>query len=197
MFRMFRPEILRIVSFDPGSNTLGAAVLAYDLEDESLSLVEVQTLDGHRNARIDLDYARLHGDRIGRLKSHYRVLKRFFHRTQPHIVVSEGPFMAKHAAAYAALVETVTYIRFALEEYREDIPLELIDPPTVKMGVGAAGNADKDAVKKCVLGIEYLRNPNSIDLNRLDEHSIDAIAVGLTRVKKYCDYLKEARHAYA
>jgi Holliday junction resolvasome RuvABC endonuclease subunit len=194
---MYRPEILRVISIDPGSDTLGVAVLAYDLEDEILSLVEVQTLQGHRNARIDPDYAKLHGDRVGRLKSHYRILSKLFLRTQPHVVVSEGPFMARHAAAYAALVEAITYIRFALEEYRTDLRLDVIDPPTVKMGVGAAGNADKDTVRKCILSLDFLANPNGINLETLDEHSIDAIAVGITRLKNYGVYLKGAHHANA
>jgi len=186
-----------MVSIDPGSDTMGVTVLAYDLEDEILSLVEVQTLQGHRNAKIDPDYARLHGNRIGRLKSHYRVLRQFFQRVQPHVVVSEGPFMAQHASAYAALVESITYIRFALEEYRTDIRLDLIDPPTVKIGVGASGNAGKDEVKEHVLALDFLNNPNGIDLPSLDEHSIDSIAVGITRIKRYELELKEVHRAHA
>ena len=173
-----KPEPFRIVSIDPGSDTLGLAHFDYDFNTRLLSLVEVETLQGHRNAKIDPEFAETHGNRIARLRSHRRVLERYFTRVKPHKVISEAPFMGQHAAAYAALVECIAYIRFALEYYDDTVPLVLIDPPTVKNGVGAPGNADKDRMRQAVL--EASKHPPFINLTVLDEHSIDAIAVGLT-----------------
>ena len=178
-----KPEPFRIVSIDPGSDTLGLAHFDYDFNTRLLSLVEVETLQGHRNAKIDPEFAETHGNRIARLRSHRRVLERYFTRVKPHKVISEAPFMGQHAAAYAALVECIAYIRFALEYYDDTVPLVLIDPPTVKNGVGAPGNADKDRMRQAVLEASKhppFINPSRIDLTVLDEHSIDAIAVGLT-----------------
>jgi Holliday junction resolvasome RuvABC endonuclease subunit len=191
-------EPLRLVAIDPGSDTLGVALFHFNLVTYRIELKEVETLLGHRNAKIDPEFAATHGDRIARLRSHKRVLYRYFERTKPHRLVSEAPFMGKHAAAYAALVECCTYIRQALETYDTEIPYRQIDPPTVKRGIGAMGNADKEAVKKQLLKVTHVfDNYSGKELADLDEHSIDAIAVGLTELLRMTGQYLEKPYASA
>lgn len=196
MIDVFKPESYRIIGIDPGSDTLGIAFMELNLLEGKLHLVKVETLQGHRNARIDPEYAKIHGDRAARLRSHYRILIKVFESYRPHVVISEAPFMARHAAAYAALVECVTYIRFALGIYDRELPLDVIDPPTVKKTVGAMGNADKEQVRAALLKMRVFDNPNEINMEALDEHSIDAIAVALVKAIPLLSYLKEGIHVH-
>ena len=69
----------------------------------------------------------------------------------------------------------------ALHLWDDYKPLYMIDPPSVKKAVGAQTRGDKDAVKKA---IKLIKELEMVNFNNLDEHSIDATAVG------YCELLR-------
>jgi Holliday junction resolvasome RuvABC endonuclease subunit len=181
----------RIVGIDPGTDTLGAAWLEVDLVRKAIILIEAHTFDGTRMAKRYSWISPLHGDRTARLMAHEENLYLFFEYVKPHVVASEAPYMRKFPQAFQALVECMTFIRRALFRYDEYIVLEPVDPPTAKMAVGMTikKGSTKDDVKRAVLALKTLENPMGIDLEQLDEHSIDAIAVGYWRAKLILDLL--------
>ncbi len=186
------PHVLRVVGIDPGTVTLGYAVIDLDMETQAITLREVATLDGHQNARVNRDLIEVHGDRKSRLHAHKSTLTRLFTRTQPYSVITETPFMKRRMpTAFAALTECVVYIHMALYNYRTDIELYGVDPPTAKMAVGATGRAEKDEVRDAILKLDWLENPDAIDIASLDEHSTDAIAIAIYRVLVLKGYLNE------
>jgi Holliday junction resolvasome RuvABC endonuclease subunit len=128
-----------------------------------------------------------HSARFARLHSHYVNLRMTFEYTRPVIVVCESPFFnAKRPQAYGALVETLSAVRRALWEYDPYMQLYLIDPPRVKRAVGAAGNAGKDDMRTAVLKLaQELRYQGPVPLECIDEHSIDAIAVGYSKLVEF------------
>lgn len=187
MVDLMGPSSFRVLGIDPGTDTMGMACLVVDLEDHSVILEQVMTLQGHRNAKYTPSVTQTHGERIGRLYAHRQALARQFQHYRPHVVVSEAPFMGRFPAAYAALVECVVFIRFALFDYDPTMQLLMVDPPTAKMAVGVSGKSkDKNEVME---GIERLvaegklKNPHDIPIRELDEHSTDSIAVGWTQVQ--------------
>lgn len=173
----------RIIGIDPGSDTLGFAVLEIDLLSGESQLLEASTFSGY-DLRFELPHVlEIHGARHARIWGHQQNLERQFKIHRPDTVLSESPFMGKFPQAFATLTEVMTAIRRSIYLYDPLMPLETVDPPTVKQAVGVkAKKTDKNDVKIGLLKIDWLNNPHEIDLESLDEHSVDAICVALTKI---------------
>jgi hypothetical protein len=175
----------RIVGIDPGTDTLGASVLDVDLATREVLLLESNTFEGARLAQNYSNVAAVHGDRLARLIAHEDNLYGYFVYLQPHSVIAESPFLRKFPQAFAALTECISHIRRAVLRYDPFMPFLQIDPPTVKLAAGVKHKGStKDDVKR---GLQQLiangsiLNPNAIDIEALDEHSVDSIMVAYTR----------------
>lgn len=180
------PTPFRIVGVDPGTDTLGAATLdVYLGTTGQVCLVEVRTFSGEQLARHYRHVEDIHGSRVARLLAHEDNLHGYFCYTQPHCIISESPYLGRFPQAYAALTECVGSIRRAVMRYNAFMPLLLIDPPTVKLAVGVKGRGTtKDDVKqglKQLIASGKLDNPFQVDIDALDEHSVDAIVVAYVR----------------
>lgn len=170
---------LRILGIDPGTTTMGMAVLDWPLPTDTFTVEYAYTLvanDNHPHYRAMAD---LHGNRTARLQQQADTLREILHLYQPHVVVAESPFMGRFAQSYGALMECVQVIRGVLLDYDFQIPLRLVDPPSVKKGVGVklGRKTDKEDVRRALAARTDLTW--KVALETLDEHSVDAIAVGL------------------
>lgn len=178
-----------MIGIDPGSDTLGVAVLKFDLQTLQIVSSRAWTLNGTRQGRGTWITA-LHGDRLGRIHSHRHELERIFHMVRPLSIASESPFMSRRMpGAYGALVEVICAVREAALAYDAERPLNMIDPPTVKRAVGVSGKTGgpegKKLMQQAALAMsETLHYDGDIPFHLLDEHSIDALAVA------YCHYLQ-------
>lgn len=172
-------EPYRIVSIDPGTDTLGTAVLDIDLDQRQVAVAEVYTFHGSRLQRLFPLVVSVHGERMARLMAHEENLLSFFNYARPHGIVSESPYMGRFPSAFAALTECVSAIRRAVHRYDPLMPLHVVDPSTVKKNVGVKGTSgDKSAMARAIANLPDLKNPSQIPFAELDEHSVDAIAVG-------------------
>lgn len=174
----------RILSIDPGTDTLGIAILDVDVLNLSVYLTYATTLHGAKGARNYPHISDTFGNRQAKFHSHKLQIARILRESRPNCVISEAPFMGRFPQAFEALVECLYMLREVVAEYNPSLCLESIDPPTVKKAVGVTGKGGgKDPVKKCVLALDKLINTSGIDLTTLDEHAIDAIAVGCYKLK--------------
>lgn len=174
----------RIVGIDPGTDTMGVAAIEVDLATRSVTLVEVQTLNGTQSSREYPNMIQVHGNLSARLWAHEQSLYGYFKYFEPHSVIAESPFMRKFPQAYAALTLCMNTIQRALHRFDPFIPLLTVDPPTVKLVVGVKGKGTtKDDVARGLMKLAYLQNPYNIDISSLDEHSVDAIVVALVRAE--------------
>ena len=172
----------RIVALDPGTAALGVAVIDVDPETGHLYVNHATTLDVLKEAQRYPQIAALHGDRVSKLHALERALVRIFLAWKPDQIVSEAPYMGRFPQAYAALVECVTSIRRAVMSYDRTLPLPTIDPATVKKSVGVSGKSgDKSAMLSAIQSRDDLTL--CVNLSDLDEHAIDAIAVGYAHYK--------------
>lgn len=177
----------RIVGLDPGTDTFGAACLDLDLGTKQLELVEVNTFSGEQLSRSLPYVAQVYGDRTARLMAHEQNLLGYFKYLQPHCIISESPFLGRFPQAFAALTECVSAIRRAVMQYDGFMPLLVVDPPTVKLAVGVKGKGKtkddvKDGLQKLIASGKLL-NTVGVDIDALDEHSVDAIVVAYTRAE--------------
>lgn len=178
-----------IVGIDPGSDTLGVGILYVDLRTWQIVSSEAFTLNGTRNGRGSF-VTEVHGDRHGRIDSHREELTRVFRLVNPFSLACEAPFISRRRPqAFGALTEVVCAVRAAAMAYDAWRPLEMIDPPTVKRAVGVSGKTGGPEGKKlmlqAVLAMQQVFCYNGpVEMQKLDEHSIDALAVA------YCHYIQ-------
>ncbi|MGF6604351.1 Holliday junction resolvasome RuvABC endonuclease subunit [Paraburkholderia sp. GAS448] len=176
---------ISLVGIDPGSVHLGTAVLRVDLATLQIAGTTAHTFNGNTLSTA-LWTSQLFGERAGRIASLEDALVSLFRNVEPYMVACEAPFInLRRPQAYGVLTEVICGVRRAVMRYDAWKPLYLIDPASVKTAVGAKGNADKGAVKNALLRLPELHYDGNIPLRLLDEHGIDAIAVGYSHWKAW------------
>lgn len=181
-------SVVSIVGLDPGSETLGAAVLYVDMLSWQIIGSEAYTFKGSKLAGKDDWTTEVHGNRLGRIAAHEENLLAFFRYYRPLAIASESPFFNRlHPSAFGPLMEVISAIRSAAMQYDLWKQVYLIDPPSVKNAVGVhggrGGEEGKRLMKQAVLVLApVFRYSGPTPLDQLDEHSIDALAVA------YCRY---------
>jgi Holliday junction resolvasome RuvABC endonuclease subunit len=175
----------QILGIDPGSSTLGISCMSIDVHTLEIVCTQAITFTASK-LQINPWMEQIHSPRFARISAHKENIKRILQHCLPVAVVCESPFYnPTRPQAYGALVETLDAIRQAVWEHDQCMPLDLIDPPTVKRCVGGKGNADKDEMKKLVLNLPDLNFIGPSSLLEIDEHSIDAIAVCYSKIMQY------------
>lgn len=174
--------LFRILGVDPGSDTMGVAVIELNMLTGSIGLLEANTYSGHALMKTVPHVLEVHGPRTARLWGHQENMERLFRLHHPQMVVSESPFLGRFPQAFAALTECISAIRRAVYMFDPLMPLLQVDPPTVKLAVGVkARGTDKDDVKRALIKATFYENTGGLDIASLDEHSVDAICVALTK----------------
>jgi len=179
------PRTAVIVGIDPGSDKLGFCTITFDIETMQIVKTTARTLVGSKLMPSHSWAAELHGDRLVRIVALKEAIIELLREANPIQITIESPFYnSKRPMAFQALVQVLTALTEAVIEYDVWKTPFLIDPPTVKKAVGAAGNADKFKVRDSVLALPNLFFEGPVPLEEIDEHSIDAIAVAYARLKE-------------
>lgn len=172
----------KLIGIDPGSN-MGIAILELNENFTPISL-KAFTIKSNINLNTISDLELLHTSRYFRLKNQRLRLLNLFLVNEPIAVACETPyFNARMPTAFSSLVETLSTIKQALIDYNEFMELYGIDPSTIKKNVGANGIAKKDSIKISVSNLEIVKLLDG-DLEKLDEHAIDAIAIVFSLFKQ-------------
>lgn len=182
----------RVMGIDPGSDTLGIAILELDVLAFTTTLLYATTLKASRELKHVDTWLDQYGGLETKINCHRHFLARHLTYFHPNSVISESPFLGRFPRAFEALVLCLSMIRQSVREYDPFIELEVVDPPTAKKAVGASGRGgDKDAVRYAVMQHPKIQNASGFDYDYFDEHAIDAIAVAAHKVNRLCaDYLK-------
>ena len=177
-------NIAKIVGIDPGTETLGIAIIHFNIDDFRIVQCEAATYKGSNLLSNDFTRA-LFGDRYTRIEAHRYNLYKILIQEQPLIIGCESPFISRRfPQAGLALTEVVCAIRAAVRLYDLFKPLYSVTPPEAKKAVGAKVNKDKSEVQRSILKIKELTSTALMPLNLLDEHSIDALAVAYCLLKQ-------------
>jgi len=175
--------IYRILSIDPGSYNLGFAVIDIDVALRTATVVNAGTFYSKGAPEQWQFLAEIQGERFTRFHYLYQAVSDLLVQTQPQWVISEAPYLGKFLQAYEALVECLSMVRQAVYHYNPALPLETVDPPSVKKAVGASGRSkDKDIVRVALSQMSKLHWRDTT-INTLDEHAIDAVAVGCYKIR--------------
>lgn len=177
-------ETFKILSIDPGSSNLGFSFMEYNFETNKSTLLESNTIIARGNDskyRNLIDYHEERQVRLFILKDSIIDLLREY---KPDVVIAESNYMGRFVSGFVPLVECVLLIRMALYEYNPFLKLYMVDPSTVKINIGMKRikGTTKDDVKKALIESKKI-DFNGFNPDDLDEHAIDAIAIGIWYVE--------------
>jgi Holliday junction resolvasome RuvABC endonuclease subunit len=170
---------LRVLGIDPGTTTLGVAALYWDIDNNKIHVDSAFTLQANDRLLGYQAITEVHGSRISRFYQQADELNAIFHNIRPHAVIAEAPYMGRFAQSFGALTECVLNIRQTLFNYDSSMPLLQVDPTTVKktVGVHKGKMSDKEDVRRALR--ERTDISWGVDLELLDEHSVDAVAIAM------------------
>lgn len=170
---------LRIMGIDPGTENLGMSLGVCDFMTPNYTIIDACTFDVKSLIHKSHGYLVEHQSRnIAMYTSVYKLVYQAIHDLQPDLVICESPYMDKRfPLSYMLLSLCTQAVQQAVKDYSIFVQFETIDPASAKMGVGAKGNnGDKNLMRNAVLNNAHIKGV--IDLNLLDEHAIDSIAIG-------------------
>jgi len=170
----------RIMGIDNGSNTVGGVIVDHDLMTRVSTVIHARTVQADKTA-----YERHSGIRAARdnLAARLLVIDDFIYEMldefDPHIVGCESPFMHLHAQSFAVLTTCLNLIDRRVYTYDPTIEFAKIPPGRAKKSVCPKGKYrnDKDLIRQFILDDPLIVAGEGVDLEALDEHSIDGIAV--------------------
>lgn len=170
-------SLVSLIGIDPGTTLLGIGIIRVDLYTKQIVSSDAVTLKAKK--LIDSSWmGDVHGERFSRISALGQEMVNIFTREHMFQIACESPFFNPgRPNAFGALVEIMTVIRQSVEIYDPWIPLNTVDPPSVKNAVGAKGGAGKDPVKEGVLKLTDINYQGDIPLVDVDEHSVDGLAV--------------------
>lgn len=179
--------IINMISIDPGSNTCGVAIYELDTGNKKINSIQAFTIEVERlndNSGLHLDIST---DRFIKILKLCSCIKTIIENSNACIVVSEAPFFNRFMPmAYGSLLEIVSSINRTVHETGNQIVFTSYAPQQVKMSLNAAGMKGKDIIKEKLKDIPEVYSKIIGEYNLLDEHSIDAIAVGYTFLIQKC-----------
>lgn len=176
-------EPYRIIAIDPGTDTMGISLFEMP-PSGGIQVTYSNTFRATPYLKTREDVVACKGARIARLEIHAMNLDKLFRHFEPHAIAVETPFMHRFPEAYAALVECFNTIRDVAYQYNPTMRLIHISPIEAKKSIGSKiAKGTKDDVRKAVLALSDV-SWLGVDPTRLDEHSIDSIAVGYCFCKR-------------
>jgi len=164
-----------LIGIDPGNNT-GLALFeiytdTFEIKNISTSVVVLNTLV-HTEEELLMNRNIILGNLCVRLAETY----------DPNIMAMEAAFLnSRFPKAVMQLSQYTSTVEQAFYCYNKFIKLFKYPPKYVKKAIGAGGNADKDGMTVAVANISELSS--KIDLSRVTEHEIDALAIGYITIQ--------------
>ncbi|QNI21111.1 holliday junction resolvase [Vibrio phage vB_pir03] len=190
MLTGFSEDDLRIVAIDPGINTCGFAVLSISMETFEISILDAYTVKSNSFVTQNKMFAMIHGDKAAKLHGLEEHIHTLCERCEPYMVTSEAPFMGRFAAAFGALKEVTMVLRKGSYRYDFMMPFMFIEPTPVKKHMKVKGtSSDKNLMTVALSKRTDLVWADTIVFDNLDEHSVDAVSVGLYHVDRIREQL--------
>lgn len=176
---------IRMVAIDPGLINCGIAIFNLNYSLKCVERIEGFTLT---NDRL-FNFAGLSEDnwtdRIIKLQKLRHALSIVMYNSAPSIVVCESPFFNRlRPSAFEPLVEVMTVIKQAVLDFNMNIMLDTLEPRVIKKAIGADAMDGKEAVREAVRRTEPITNVLVNPIDSLDQHAIDAVAIGYTYLIK-------------
>jgi len=176
------PEYFRNYSWigiDPGLATCGISV--FRVFDNRLQSIEAFTLINNK-IRFESEYQEeFQSERNAKMHRLCLAFRSVLYSVNPILICCESPFYnPKMPSAFGSLTETVTALRMETNQYNINIPFICYSPQQVKQTFKRSGQTGKLVMREALAQDNNLRSKLITPVETLDEHAVDAIAVGQT-----------------
>lgn len=172
-----------IIAIDPGSTQLGVAILHIDIDTGDVMDVYTQTIYLSGKFKSFRHDGVVHRMRYLRLQ-----FGSLFEMCNPTLMVYEKGFMnVRRPGAFGPINSSTTIVMDTAVDINRDIQIMEFSPGEVKNAMGAKGNCNKEAMAEACLRNETINK--FLNVERVSEHEIDAVAVGLCGRNYYKDRL--------
>ena len=177
--RIREKTIIRIIGTDPSTTHMGNAVIDVNItETQKFQLRYVNTVIGDKvdfYEKLNYTERPVTKRTLGMSRSYKDLLEIF----EPDIAICEDNFLGASADTYKRLVETVSMLRDTVKEHSKSLFFMSVLPNLDKAIVGANfKGTQKEDVLKGLKNYPHL-DLNGIDLDTLDDHSVDSIVIAL------------------
>ena len=176
------PVHTRIVAIDPGINSMGIACIEIASDYKSAAVVDAYTAKINRLLkRHRIDECLQFGEHHAKLMLVKDTVLKYCMNWRPLTVCVEHPYLHHSPTTFSTLTECILMVRHGVMAYDQCCSFSTFRPSVVKNAVGVdGGSSDKEDMRKAVLkkGNLFL----DVNLDYLDDHAIDAIAVGCSYI---------------
>jgi Holliday junction resolvasome RuvABC endonuclease subunit len=176
------PEIFRSFNFlgvDPGSMECGVSI--YNIRDYKIASVEALTLVTDKVCLRPSLSDEYHSDRQLRLEKLCLAFRQILETHMPVLVACESPFFnPSRPGAFGSLTEVMTLLRMTTIGFSPVVRFVVFAPQEVKQTFKRSGQKGKIVMKEALAENQDLMSKLIVPFELLDEHSVDAIAVGYT-----------------
>lgn len=184
-------NLVSLLAIDPGLNNTGIAAFSIQIAPFKILKITAWTLKADRlvddSGLDDEDY-------IERLHKRYtmgKALNKALEMFSPSLVISESPFFDRRKpGSFAVLTEVLTTLFDTVVAYNPSVQFSMMEPQLVKKSLGVAGIKGKEVVKEAVSKNEEIMTCLETPMETMDEHAIDAVAVGYSWLKLKSGYVK-------
>ncbi len=181
-------NVTTILSIDPSSNFTGIAVFKVDNYSGSILSIEADTIAVGKLVYDPGISEELHTERIIKMLKLQNKFFQLLTEVQPQIIVSEGSFYnPMMPMAFGSLTEVISILHRTCIDYDKEMPFVTLSPKTIKSAISSLKTTDKgkDIIKDSIKNIPEVYDLVSNFIDKLDNHGIDAIAVGYAFLKNY------------
>lgn len=176
--------LYRILAIDPGIDNTGISIL--DVSKNKLpTIIYSSTITTNVLIKSLPDIINNYGIRYTKQLVIKNILNEIIITFVPNIVVIESSFIAKSINAFKSLNELILLVENLVNEFNYNLtkifkPIFFYKKPpkSIKKNLGLKElSNDKNLIKEALK--VYPLDFNGFDINTMDEHAIDAIAIGL------------------
>jgi hypothetical protein len=173
----------RILSFDPGSYSLGMAVQRLNVETMTLTVLHAETFKVDRYIDKESFECVVHSERTARLNAISRYVIQCCETWGPASCAIELPYMGSMASAYGSLKEVVLTLRNAFITWNPSRSPFFYEPSVIKKAANVSGKSGDKTLMTNAIKTSTIIDLGDINLDTLDEHTIDAILIGHAHLK--------------
>lgn len=179
---------IRLLSIDPGTATMGAAIMEMRPDSPIVNVLYTNTLRSGPHVSEDHILSENFGVREHKICWYRDQVYYHLAAFLPAMVIAEAPYQGRFATSFEALTEVKAGIKAAIQMWNPGLYFETIEPLNAKMSVGLKltreNRKDKDAVRNCIIRLSNIHWLNGTSPANCTEHEIDAIAVGYWKISQ-------------
>lgn len=167
------------IGIDPGLTQCGIAI--FNINQGQLASIDALTLINNKIALRSPFNEEFHSDREIRSNKLQLAFQSILEHSNPILICCESPFYNPSSpSAFGSLTDTVSMLRITTNQFNTSIPFVCYSPQEVKQTFRRAGKLGKQTMKEALQEDVHLCSKLITPVQYLDEHSIDAVAVGMT-----------------